>query len=118
MCILMKLSDFESKLIDALIKDDPEEETIRNQLVNARVEKREYTGVGLYTDIIVSENNKKISKSNRYIQETPKAHLVHPKLKDGAGALLWFNEGYVSTLECYTYEGDWPENESLFAIST
>jgi hypothetical protein len=112
----MKLSEFEINVIDALIQGDPEEKSIRAQLDGATVKKRDYTGVGLYTEILVLNNRNRLSKSNRYIEETPKVHLEHPELNDGAGALLWFNEGYVSTLECYTYEGNWPKDESLFKI--
>ena len=112
----MKLSQFELNVIEVLIQGDPEEKIIRSQLDGAKVTKRDYTGVGLYTEILVPKNCSRLSKSNRYIEETPKTHLEHPELSDGAGAMLWLNEGYVSTLECYTYEGNWPKNESLFNI--
>ncbi len=114
----MKLSNFELKLIEALIQGDTEENVIRSQLNGATLKKRDYTGVGLYTEIRVPKNCSRLSKSNRYIEETPKAHLEHPELSDGAGAMLWFNDGYVSTLECYTYEGEWPKDEFLFNIIT
>ncbi|MEW8030210.1 MAG: hypothetical protein AB2806_21040 [Candidatus Thiodiazotropha sp.] len=112
----MKLSDFEMTVIDVLIKGDPEEQVLREQLNGAYVEKREYTGVGLFTEIVVTNNRPRIEKSNRFIEEKPKVHLEHPDLKDGAGALLWFDEGYISMLECYAYENSWPRNEALFKI--
>ena len=112
----MKLSEFEKNLIAALIQGDQKEKVIHSQLDGAIVKKRDYTGVGFYTEIQVPKKRERLSKSNRYIEETPKVHLEHPKLSDGAGALLWFKDGYVDTLECYTYEGDWPEDESLFTI--
>lgn len=112
----MKLSDFEIAVIDVLIKDDPEEKALREQLNGATVEKREYTGVGLFTEISVPNDRPRLLKSNRYIEETPKVHLEHPDLKDGAGVLLWFEEGYISMLECYAYEESWPKNEALFKI--
>ena len=113
----MKLSQSEKRVADVPIQGDPDEQIIRSQLDRPTVRERNYTGVGLYTEIKVAENCQRLSKSNRYIEETPKAHLEHPELADGAGVLLWFKEGYVSTLECYTYEGDWPEDESQFTIS-
>jgi hypothetical protein len=114
----MELSNFEKIVLKALIKGDPEEDTIRQQLTGATVIDREYTGVGLYTNIEVPENKPLLSKSNRYIDETPKTHLEHPELEAGAGVLLWFKDGKVSTLECYTYDGEWPKNEALFTVST
>ena len=114
----MELSEFEKMILAALIEGDPEAEIILAQLTDAVVVERDYTGVGLYTKIQVSENSPILSKSNRYIEETPKTHLKHPNLEAGAGVMLWFDEGKVSTLECYTYDGDWPKDESLFTVDT
>ncbi len=113
----MELSKFEHTILKALIKNDPEENILREQLKSSSVFKREYTGVGLYTNIEINNETSRLSKSNRYIEDVPKVHLVHPELEAGAGALLWFKDGFISTLECYTYEGDWPEDESKFLIS-
>ena len=113
----MKLSNFEIAVLDALIEGDSEEGIIRQQLAAVSVVERDYTGVGLYTNLNVSEDSPLLSKNNRYIEEAPKIHLEHPELDAGAGALLWFKDGKVSTLECYTYEGDWPKNEGLFIVS-
>lgn len=112
----MKLSEFEQSVLDILIEGDPEEGIIKQQLVDASVIDRDYTGVGLYTNIMVSVDTPLLSKTNRPIEEIPKIHLEHPELEAGAGVLLWFKEGRVSTLECYTYEGEWPDNEYLFTI--
>lgn len=113
----MVLSNFERLVLEALIKGDPEEALIRVQLKTAAVTSREYSGVGLFTEIEVAEGAPKLSKSNRYIEETPRTHLEHPEFQAGAGALLWFKDGLISMLECYAYDGDWPEDESLFSIS-
>ncbi len=114
----MELSEFEKVVLAALIEGDSEKEIILAQLREATVLERDYTGVGLFTKIRVSENSPLLSKSNRYIEEAPKTHLEHPELEAGAGVILWFEDGKVSTLECYTYDGDWPKDESLFTIST
>jgi len=112
----MELSDFEKNVLAALIESDSEKEIILSQLRGATVIDRDYTGVGLFTKIRVSENTPLLSKSNRYIEDAPKIHLEHPELEAGAGVILWFEEGKVSTLECYTYDGNWPKNELLFTI--
>ena len=44
-------------------------------------------------------------------------HLTHPALPAGAGAMLWLADGRADTLECYTFEGDWPSDESQFSVS-
>jgi hypothetical protein len=58
----------------------------------------------------------RLSASSRYIEQTPKTHLEHPDLEAGAGALLWFQDGWLATLECYVYDGAWPADESLFRV--
>ena len=113
----MKLSEFEKIVLKALVERDSEKEIILSQLREATVLERDYTGVGLFTKIQISENSPLLSNSNRYLEEAPKAHLEHPQLEAGAGVILWFEEGKISTLECYTYDGSWPKNESLFTIS-
>ena len=114
----MGLSKFEKLVMEAFIKEDPEAELLRVQMISATVSNREYTGVGLFTEIQVPENAPLLRASNRYIEGVPKAHLEHPELSNGAGVLLWFENGRISTLECYTYGGEWPDDETLFTIST
>lgn len=112
----MEFTEFEQRVFEVLVTGDDEENIIREQLSKARVLKRDYTGVGLYTVVEVPDECTKLSKSNRYIEETPKAHLEHPNLKGGAGVLLWFKDGRISTLECYTYDGEWPNDETKFTV--
>jgi predicted transcriptional regulator len=114
---IIVLSNFEKLVLDAMISGDSEEAMIREQLETAIVKSRDYSGVGLFTEIEVGANTPRLAKSNRYIEETPKIYLVHPELQAGAGALLWFTDGFVSMLECYSYEGKWPDDESGFSVS-
>jgi hypothetical protein len=113
----MNLSEFEKMVLGSLIENDPEKKIMLCQLRDVTVLEREYTGVGLHTKFQVSNDSPLLSKSNRYIEDAPKTHLGHPELKHGAGVILWINSGKISMLECYTYDGDWPKNESLFTIS-
>ena len=87
-----------------------------DSLKNATVKERDYTGVGLYTELQINHNAPKLSKSSRYIEEVPKVHLDHPQLSAGAGAMLWITDGLISTLECYAYGEQWPKEESKFTI--
>jgi hypothetical protein len=114
---LSEFSEFEVRVLHAIVQGDPEI-VIRSQLDGAIVKNRDFTGVGVYTQIQVLENSERLRWSSRYIKETPKLHLEHPELPAGAGVLLWFKDGYVATLECYTNGGrQWPEDESLFTIA-
>jgi len=111
------LTSFEAEVLSSLVTGDPEEAALRNQIANAQVVSRKHTGVGLYVNFEVSTGATRLRTSNRYIEETPKMHIQHPELEAGAGALLWFKNGWLVTLECYTYAGDkWPSDESRFSI--
>lgn len=109
-------SAFENMVLGALIKGDPEESLLTEQIRLASVESRDYTGVGVFSKFSVPSTVPTLSSSHRYIEQTPRTHLTHPQLAHGAGALLWFEDGVVSTLECYTYEEAWPEDEDSFSV--
>ncbi|GAB4187908.1 MAG: hypothetical protein Tsb002_13720 [Wenzhouxiangellaceae bacterium] len=79
----MYFTEFEKKVLETLISGDSEEDIIREQLEKATVCGRNYTGVGLFTAISVPDECVRLTKSNRYIEETPKAHLEHPDLVGG-----------------------------------
>ena len=113
----MQLSEFEKLVLSAIIEGDPEQGILQAQLSSATVEKRDYTGVGLYTELSVDPEAPRLSRPGRYIEEIPKLHLTHPALSAGAGAMLWLSEGRARTLECYTYDGNWPEDEAGFSVS-
>lgn len=113
----MQLSAFEEMVLSAIIETDPERGVLEKQLCNATVTNRDHTGVGLYTKRAIDPDTPRLATTNRYIEETPKLHLCHPRLPAGAGGILWLSDGRADTLECYTYEGAWPEDESSFSIS-
>jgi hypothetical protein len=113
---MVELSKFERELIEIMVELDPEREILLQQLADATVRSRDFTGVGVYVEIQVPDGLPKIMTTSRYIEQTPKAHFTHPNLTDGGGALLWFDSGTMCMLECYSYDGDWPSDESLFNI--
>ena len=114
----MQLSNFETLVLSSMIEGDEEQQTLAEQLASATVEKRDYTGVGLYTKLVVDPKSPRLKQPGRRFEEIPRAHFSHPALPAGAGAMLWLAEGRMDTLECFTYEGDWPGDEGPFSIST
>jgi len=113
----LQLSDFEKLVLSSLVDGDPEQGTLTAQLASATVQDRDYTGAGLYTKLAVDPTSPRLERSSRYVEEVPKAHLTHPALSAGGGAMLWLSDGRIDTLECYTYDGDWPSDESQFTVS-
>jgi len=112
----MEFTDFEISVLTALAQTGSENGPIIEQLKDAKVKRRDYTGVGLFTEIIPDKNSPRLHKKRKLIEEIPKLFLEHPDLQGGAGAMLWINDGLISTLECYTFGDEWPKDESKFTI--
>jgi hypothetical protein len=110
------VTPFEARVLEALVAGDPEEAALRDQVSKALVTSRDYSGVGLFVNFAVPETAIRLGTSNRFIEQTPKTHLEHPEVPAGAGALLWFQDRWLATLECYTYDGAWPADELLFNV--
>ena len=109
-------SHLERSVLLALAEADPERETLLAQIHTATVIERDYTGVGLYTKLAVDPDVPKLQTWNRSIEDYPKAYLSHPKLEAGVGVILWLDAHQISTIEFYTFAGDWPKDETLFKI--
>ena len=114
---MMELSSFEKLVLSAIIQGDADEATLAEQIRSARVEQRDYTGVGLFTKLVVDPRTPRSEPPQRYVEEIPRTQLAHPALPAGAGVILWISDGRADTLECFTYEGDWPDDESRFSVS-
>ena len=110
------ITPFEARVLEALVAGDPEEAALRDQVSKAKVTSRDYSGLGLFVNFAVPETAIRLGTSNRLIEQTPRTDLEHPGVPAGAGALLWFEDGWLATLECYTYDGAWPADESLFIV--
>ena len=113
-----ELSEYERRAIEAIAASDPQQDVILAQLAAAKCAARDYTGVGLYTDLAVEPGAPLLDEARWKIEDMPKGHAEHPGLPDGAGLILWVKEGYITCLESYTYEGSWPQDESLFRLAT
>lgn len=112
-----ELSGYESEAIAAIAASDSQRDVILAQLAKAACVSREYTGVGLYTELYVDPSAPALDEERWRIEDMPKGHAEHPELPAGAGFILWVRDGYIRCLESYTYEGRWPQDESLFRLA-
>ena len=112
-----QLSQYEFEAITQLARSDKRTEILLRQLEKALCVSRDYTGVGLYTKIYVDPTAPKLDENRWQIQDMPKGHAEHPNVPSGAGIILWIEHGYITCLESYTYDGNWPNDESLFRVS-
>lgn len=112
------LRDFETRLLQAAIAEDPERDVLAAQVAAARVDGRESTGHGLYVHLLVDERAMPLRTEprDRQLEGARRLHLSHPALRDGAGAIVWVAKGRISMIECFVYDGSWPDDDAAFRI--
>jgi hypothetical protein len=113
-----KLSGFEYRAVDTLVRSDPEREVFLAQLAMAEVSSRDYTGVGVYVDISIPSTAPKVGLARWKIEDMLIGHADHPALTAGAGLIVWLRNGLITCLEAYTYDEGWPTDEALFRVTS
>ena len=112
------LSKFEREAIAAISASDSQRDIFLAQLAQTSCASRDYTGVGLYTELSVNPVTPKLDESRWKIEDMLHRHAEHPDVPEGIGLILWIKDGYISCLESYTYDGCWPDDESLIRLAT
>lgn len=86
---------------------------LQQQLEVCSVAKREFTGVGFYTTLVVPESIRKTPgidfKFGDVIGEIAGLH-------NGAGFLLYVKDGILDMLEGYSYNESWPSPVNDFSL--
>ncbi len=107
------LTDLEQAVLQKLlIGNHPVLETLRQQVEQARLASREYTGVGFYCNIEIPESAPEVSRD----LQLGDVHAEIEGLKRGAGFVLFVSDGRVKTLEGYTYDEPWPDTVQAYSI--
>jgi hypothetical protein len=112
----MNLSPLETQVLKIIADSKPEYPELAIQAGTAQVSNREYTGCGVYSDFVLPADSPRFDERISLLEEMPKLHGEHPDLVAGAGFILWCKNGLISTLECFTYDGDWPTDEQRFTL--
>ena len=112
-----ELSPSEFATLENMVAGDPEEKTLRVQLDLVTVEERDYTGGGVYVKLAIPHGTKRLQKSSRMLEDTPMAYCSHHNLEEGGSARLWFDDGYMSTIEYLAFEGSWPKDDFPFEVA-
>lgn len=117
-----KLTKLEKKAFEvALSGNEPWKEQLRQQVPKLKVTKREYTGVGFYTDFIC-ENCKPATDlpMSGSPENVPVAWASHPDVLNGADGAITLNvflqDGIICVLEGAS-SANWPETEDLIIFS-
>jgi hypothetical protein len=109
------LTPLESEVLKVLLEEDAEPfVSIRRQLSHAIVVKREFTGVGFFTDF-------EVPLDAPVRRDLPDATLGDvcaelPTLQHGAGFALFVRNGVVLMLEGFTYDEPWPTSTDVFNV--
>ena len=110
------LTPLEKAVLDAILARPGEPyKTVRRQLAIATVSRREFTGVGFFTEFVLPSDT--AVRRDLPNMELGDVGAEFPGLKRGAGFLLFIRDGVVSFLEGFTYDEDWPEQADEFRVS-
>ena len=109
------LTPLEKSVLDMLL-DKPGEPfpTLQQQLSCATVSKREFSGVGFFTEFALSND----AAVRRDVPDMTLGDVSAelPGLEHGAGFVLFIREGVITMLEGYTYDEKWPEKTDGFTL--
>lgn len=109
-----KLSSIEEAVLKKLLAGSlPLLVQLQQQIEVCSAEKREFTGFGFYTTLVVPENIQRTAgldfKFGDVIGEIP-------GLLSGAGFLLYVKDGVLDMLEGYSYDEPWPTSVNDFNL--
>lgn len=108
------LTMFEKKIIANIIKYANKNDLVEflyRQYENLKVIKRTYTGVGFYTEFNLKE--KSFNEDEDLSIKIGNIGANLKGLKNGAGFILYIENGEITMLEGYSYDEMWPESEEI-----
>jgi hypothetical protein len=109
------ISSLERGVLGKLLEGDlPELSILRAQLSSSRVRRREWTGVGFWTDFDVDKAAPRLASDERF--HIAGVYAKHPQLRAGIGFDLTIEGGRLDSLEGYTFEEPWPEDLSRLEL--
>jgi hypothetical protein len=118
----LTFTPLESQVLEWLLSgEDPVLALLRDQFATSRVQSRDFTGVGVYLNIELPTTNKRIQEVLEVKQDfcfgDVGAYLEADDRIQEVGFLLWVHNGYLDSLEAYTYGLEkWPEEVNSFRL--
>jgi hypothetical protein len=112
------LTELEQAVLDKLLDGEHVVlAALRRQLEVAGVIERVMTGVGFHTSLAFPEASKPsvAPLTQRHVAWGDVAARI-PGLQHGAGFVLFIRDGYLDTLEGYTFDEPWPESIASFEL--
>jgi len=112
-----RMNDLERAVVEKLLDGEhPALPMLREQASKAGIVDRKNTGVGVFTKFRVPLDVGRADNTN------PRASIGDieasiPGLRHGAGFVLFLRDGYIDTLEGFTYDEPWPSSTEGFSLS-
>lgn len=104
----MKITDFELNAIKDAVKKQKSSKNLLLQMNNINIKKRTFTGMGFFSEISVIDSQGKLRSPIQ--QERFSCLFKSPILQFGGGAIVLVKDGYISQLEVYSYDEEFPNN--------
>lgn len=105
----LALEPIEAAVLQMLLDGDhPVLAALRQQLSGLSVKARDHTGVGFFTELLVAETARPAPLRSGKARFGD-VDATSSSLQCGAGFLLYVDDGLLTCLEGYAYEGPWPE---------
>ena len=110
----MEFTPFEKALIQ-WYADHAAHKEIKNQLLCCVPDERWYSGVGLFVELSIRPGS--WSKAPEDVKSPLSGPSISsPSLENGAGSILFLNDGLVGTLEVYTFGEEMSEDLPEYEI--
>ena len=89
-------------------------EAIYQQFTISGVLSREYTGAGFFLNFKIDEKATSAIRRGRLVISGPEAEIEG--LEYGAGFTLFVSDGFITTLEGFSYGEPWPQDITKFVV--
>ena|SRR5438094_1179595 len=111
------LTQLEQAVLEKFLDGDHDVlSVLRRQLQGIRATKREFTGVGFYTNLATPADSFRVQGNRSFELSDVLANM--PGLTVGAGFVLFVRDGLLATLEGYTFSNEpWPAAVTTFELS-
>jgi hypothetical protein len=110
-----ELNDLEQAVLDKLLAgSEPVLQVLREQVKQARVASRKFTGAGFFCNLEVPVGVRSLTTNRNFHFGDVNAHI--DGLEHGAGFVLRVRAGVLTTLEGYSYDEPWPDQVKNFSL--
>jgi len=111
------LFPLERDVLDAIVRiKKSEENSYFGQIGRLKVKRREFTGVGFFSDFTLDQRANAEPSNSPDETLSSWVQLETPGLMHGAGFILFTENGMLATLEGYCYDEPWPEKIEQYKL--